>query len=529
MADFSEKVRVWIRWTIIRAQRYPLLKELFLWGCRLGTWRIGQILTKMPGVEAVYICHTHPNSPSFVPGHSDLDVTIVLTKDAEGNPDRIEAVKRKVESRSLICYYLNPRDARFTSHEELARVMRTYDSPYEPLRTPNNWVLLAGKEVRTEQPRDFPTRKLPWHPEFNRMWQHILQDYLRIRMPGLEDQYLRVFYRSAIKQQLYFQTALGKQVAGRLYHLDDSDDSLVEEAFREDPEMQVLFSDLKRRDFWDKDARHVKERIFLHVLQSAAEFFRTYSFHPKINPSVPPFQEDNEHHWKAYNALESRLGQYPVLTSMLKGVLSYPIPHCHPYFYQVDLMIPDGISFEQFRKIVRTVDEAFKAREFHLDDCGYSVALVLESIYSWPLVFLGFPFPFLNGHIRRYGKCLIGTVPKALEGTLCPEDLVEWCRIFLPYYMLSMSRRIEYSSRTLNYCQVASIRLFLETGETETDPLVLRERHRERFKVESPVDHVWTYMMKDKPGRQNNSAYKEATLLLSRECKRVEALLADYN
>jgi hypothetical protein len=525
VVDFSERLRIWVRCTVIRAQHYPLLKQLFRWACRLGTWQIGRLLMKTPGIETVYIRHTHPNSPSFVPGHSDLDLTIVLTEDTAMDPNQIGAVSCQVAARKLFYYYLNPQDVRFTTRKELARVTRVYPSPYELLYTPDDWVLLAGEEVRTTQPRGFPKSAVPWHPEFNKWWQHLLQNYLLIKMSAPDDQYVRIFYRGALKQQLHFLAASGKGIARPPGHLDDS---LVEVAFRENSEVQALLSDLKRRHFRDKDAQYLKERIFWHTIRSAADFFRTYPFPPEVNSSEPLPQEDQKLHARAYEVLESRLAQCPWLSRWLKGVLAYPIPHCYPYFYQVDFVIPDGLSVEEFSKLINSMKETFQtfqAREFHLDGRGYSVGLVLESIYNWPLVFLGSPFPFLREHIRRYGKCLMGPLPKALKGDTHPNDLVEWCRVFLPYYMFNLSRRLEYSSRTLNFCQLASIRLFLETGEMETDPLVLRKRRRERFKYESPDNLVWSYTLKGKSGRQTQSAYRAATFLLLKDCQRVETLL----
>jgi hypothetical protein len=211
---------------------------------------------------------------------------------------------------------------------------------------------------------------------------------------------------------------------------------------------------------------------------------------------------------------------------MLSGVLAYPVPCCHPYFYHVDLLIPDGLSFEQFSELVHHMHYAFKKRGFCIKNIGYSITLVPASIYNWPLAFFGSPYPFLREHIRLYGRSLKGPLPKALESKSDRKDLVNWCRIFLPYCMLNLARKNEYSARTLNFYQLAGIRLFLETDEIETDPLVLRERHRERFKNESPVDHVWSYMMKDKPGRQKRRIYREATVSLLREIRWVEAFLA---
>lgn len=524
MPNLPDRLKPRIRWLIIVTQHYPVLRPVFLWANRLGTWRVTQLFRRTPGVRSVYIRHTHPRSSSFVPGHSDLDVTIVLTEEAAGDPDQVEGIANRVEVWNRIHYYLKPEDLRFTTRKELARVTRTYGSPYELSCQPDDWVLLAGEEVRTEQSRDFPAEKIPWHPEFNRWWQHLLQDHLLIQMPP-DAQYLRIFYRGALKQQLYFLAASGKEITRPPGHLDDS---LVDVAFRDNPELLRILSNLKRQYFWDKKAQYVKERIFWHMIRSAADFFRSYSTPLQTKPSETLPRDDWKLHKRAYEALESRLAQWPGLNRWMSGVLVYPVPYCYPYFYQVDFVVREGLPFEEFSEMVESVKKTFRtsrAREFYLGDQGYSIALVLQSIYESPLVFLGSPLPFLVEHILRYGKELLGFVTRGFQETLRPEALATWCRIFLPYYMFTLSYRIEHSSRTLNFSQLASIRLFLETGETQTDPLNLRDRHQAHFKAESPDDVVWDYMLKDKPGRSQQNLYRAASELLLQECRHVEALL----
>ncbi len=522
MEIISEKIRIRIQWFIIRGQKNRTFKKISLLWCKFGAWRVSRLLLKILDVEAVYSRHTHPGCPSFVPGHSDLDITIVLKQDAACDPNRIEAVSNRVEALSWFHFYLNPHDVRFTSREELARITRNYPSRYEFLYKPDDWVFLAGEEVRSEKALDFSARKMPWHPEFNKWWQHLLQHYLLVRKEGLEGQYLRVFYRSALRQQLQFLAALGEEIPKPMGHVDDE---LVDVAFREDLVLRPLLLDLKRRDFWGKDPQRLKERIMLSILQSATEFFRAYPFHPKLSTFPQPRNKDWEHHEAAYGVLESRMDQCRQLTEMLKGVLVYPVPHSYPYFYQVDLVIPDSISAERFSETVRVVEKAFRGREFYLDGHGYSITYVPESILNWPLVFLGSPYPFLKEHIQRYGMYLLWPEPPVFEKAWERKDLVAWCRIFLPYYMFTLNRRIEYSSRSINFCQLASIRLFLKTGEKETDPRVLRKRHKDLFKVESPSDPVWNYMLRDKPRRQEREKYHAAMRCLLKECRFVENLL----
>jgi enoyl-[acyl-carrier-protein] reductase (NADH) len=119
-------------------------------------------------------------------------------------------------------------------------------------------------------------------------------------MPGLEDNYLRVFYRSTLKQQLYFLAALGIEIPKTWGALDEN---LVELAFGEKPEMKEILIDLKRRNFWDEDANHTKERIFMHLLKSASQFFQEYPFHPEVCSSLPTTHDGSKVHIESYELL----------------------------------------------------------------------------------------------------------------------------------------------------------------------------------------------------------------------------------
>ena len=203
MSEWRARLRIRLQWAIVRAQRYRLPGLLLRWICRAGTWNVGRLLMKLSGVEAVYVRHTHPRSPSFVPGHSDLDLTVVLSDQAAKAPEKIEAVAGLLERRRLFHYYLSPEDARITTPGELARLTGKWP-PAEILVSPADWTLLAGRDLRRTEPLRLLARRIPWHPEFNRWWKHILQDYLLITMPGLENRYHRVFYRGAVKQAACF-------------------------------------------------------------------------------------------------------------------------------------------------------------------------------------------------------------------------------------------------------------------------------------------------------------------------------------
>ena len=91
--------------------------------------------------------------------------------------------------------------------------------------------------------------------------------------------------------------------------------------------------------------------------------------------------------------------------------------------------------------------------------------------------------------------------------------------------MFNLRRRIEYSTGGLNFCQLAAIRLFLETGEVETDTGRVRRRHRETF-AGSPEEGLWDYLMQTSPSHRD-SLYPEGTRAVAAEYARVDELLAE--
>jgi hypothetical protein len=67
-----------IRSGVMRSSKLPWIRTIFRRGCQLATWIVGRRLARIPGVEAVYARHSHPRFDTFAPGHSDLDLTLVL-------------------------------------------------------------------------------------------------------------------------------------------------------------------------------------------------------------------------------------------------------------------------------------------------------------------------------------------------------------------------------------------------------------------------------------------------------------------
>jgi len=513
------RFRSWLQWFVVKAQAHGLPGVVLRWVCRSGSSLIGRKLMAIPGVEAVYVRHTHAGSPSFVPGHSDLDLTVVLSKQAADSGGTVESVACLIEHRRLFYYYLSPSDARMTTSEELARLTRKWP-PAEILVGPENWTLLAGREQRRETSKKLPASQVAWHPEFNRWWGHILQDYLLRTLPGEENRYLRVFYRGAIKQAAYFMIARGMTPPP---HDSFTDQSLAQWVLDSHPQLRPLLQRLEENDFWDEEQSDTRERIFHEVLKITADFHVASAVKPRPAGKHNSNPADPNPHLAAYRALAAKLEALPELKSLLADVLVYPTPFCQPSYYQADLLLPDEISLTELTALAALIRQLFHGREIACESHLYAITLVPVSVSSAPLVRRGSPFPFLAEHIGRFGQMLFGQcpLPQQPEG----KNLIEWCRVFLPYFTSNLRHRVEHSSRDLNFCHIAALRVFLETGEIVTDSACLIARHQVIFGRESPGDELWSYLLQDKPGRHNHASYLAATRCLQDELERVEQML----
>src|SRR5260370_31695453 len=98
----------WIRAGIIRSSRVPWLRTLYRKACQLGTWIVGRQLARLPGVEAVYVRHSHPRSVTFAPGQSDLDLTVVLGGGAAPDPALVGACTDRAPPLSPLVWFVFP-------------------------------------------------------------------------------------------------------------------------------------------------------------------------------------------------------------------------------------------------------------------------------------------------------------------------------------------------------------------------------------------------------------------------------------
>jgi hypothetical protein len=484
-----DRLRGALRHGLLRAQRLAGPRKAIRGACRTGVRRAGRRLGDLPGVEAVYIRHSHPALDSFVVGASDLDATLVLDGAASDAPDVLIPIVAEAERLARLHFYLEARDLRFTTRVELTGAGRA--APFELLYRVDDWTLLAGNDVRQVREPEFPAALVPWHPEFGKWWHHILQDHL-FDMPMRGRAYLRPIFRDVVKQKLQLLAAAGRG-GGRPPGLLSDQDFVG--AFEGDPETMAVLERLRRSHFWDDDPARSSQVLVLRILRDAAELLRSLAPH---EPGT-------------------------ALRPVERGAIAYPVPYCQPDRYQLDLLLPDDLSLVGLRKAVDALRGTFGGRRARIGALSFTASLMLEGTLAHPLAYRGLPFPLLRDHLQRYARVLCGDLPPALVGAPGREDLQRACRVFLPYHMFNLRRRVEHSSAGLNFCQLAAIRLLLETDELETNAPSVQRLHREAC-ARSPTEKIWDYLMQDAPD-PHDPRYAAATRAVAAEYTRVQALL----
>jgi len=515
-------MRQLIRWGIVRTHHLPVLGTLYRKGCQLGAWVVGRQLARMPGVESVFVAHSHPSSVTFVAGHSDLDLTLVFDDEVAEVPLRIRECAAAIEKLSRLFFFVWPRDARFISRGELTRYLTLFWSP-EILYEPADWILLAGKESRNGRSCFSLPHRIPWHPEFNKWWGNVLQSDIFAPRNTTDTRFMRGFYRIALKSQLHLNAARGISVERPAGYIEDE---LPMGQFVGDPELSNLLADLKERCFWERRPDYLKARILLAILVNVGDFYSDWKAHPEISRETPihasAIEEPNR---SIYGELKHRIQGCPELTSILEAAVVYPSPHWYPYEYQVDLILREGLPVEDFVKAVSAIKRGFGGRTFAIGTTHVQFTIALKSIYQHPLYFLGSPFPFLREHIRQFGALIYGSPTEAIQGTLSRADLLEWCRICLPFHMYNFRRRPEYFAKDVNFYQLASLRLFLETGEVLTDAPQIRQAYLDRFVNKDQERAVLDYYLQ-RPGIPASAElYADAFAFVASQYERVESLL----
>ena len=515
-----------IRWGVVRTQQIPVLGMLYRKTSQAVTWEIGRKLAKMPGVEAVFLRHNPPISPSFVVGHSDLDLTLVFNDEDAENPRRIRTCSVELERLSRLYPLIQTQDARFISERELTQLPENFSPLFELLYQPEDWFLIGGKEVRTGVSHSFPLHHIPWHPEFNRWWEHLIQHHSFSNKSDLERRFMRTIFRCALKNQLALQAAKGIPVM-KLEKSVDDDPSTVE--FDGNQDLKNILIDLKKQNFWEKHPEEMKVRILFLVLIGVADFFNKWQSHPLMQKEPKIYSRSAEEpHCSIYRELEGKIKSHPEIRLVLKTAVAYPLPHSYPYSYKVDLVLRDGLSLGEFTKGVRIIEHCFGGKEFSVGKYHAEITLTLESIYKHPLLFLGSPCPFLLEHIQEFGTTVYGS-PITIQGALSQSDLIDWCRIYLPYHMFTLRRRPEYRGKTMNFYQLASIRIFLEYGDKPTDALEIRKMYLKRFGKSDRNAPILDYFLHGTGDELNEDMYHDVFIFLSNEYNRLESLLTERN
>jgi hypothetical protein len=208
-------------------------------------------------------------------------------------------------------------------------------------------------------------------------------------------------------------------------------------------------------------------------------------------------------------------------------VVAYPEPCRYPYRYRVDLLVPDDIDLDDFRKMTAALRECFGGRHFRIGAALATVTLYPSGAYRNPLLFVGSPSPFLREHLQRHARTIFGSGRVSFRGSLARADLVEWCRGFLPYHLTKYRRALHADAWPDGPARLAQLRLFLECDEIVTDYPTLIERY---------VDHVpgcprglreMERLFGSLPGTEDPEHLEAALGFLASESGRVEALLEE--
>lgn len=494
-----------LRRAIVATHGVPLVGRAVRTAFRIAAERAVRRLASAPGVRSVYVRHGHPGSPTFVPGLSDLDLTLVLHESAAESPSAIALAGAAVERVSRLHPYAHSSDARFTSASELARLTREYEAPFTLLVTPDDWRLAAGEEARTERAREFPAERVARHPEMNRWWREVLPRHALRRASEGEPATVRPFLRGAAKQRLHFLLARGRAPARRGGYVENRD---AVAAFEDDPETLALVRGVLSDSFRSRDRRAVAAAFLRRALRDAELFFAGGGGSDGVGggPGREPARDPAGA--AAAAAIARRLAGCPRLASLLEGAIVYPLPFVAPAFHQADLLLPENASAERVGEILASLEEGLGGREADAEGHPFAVSLVPRAAAASPLAAAGSPFPFLAEHVALHGRAILGARADAIApAPLASDDerrsaLRDW----LPCHLFTLKRRAERESRTVNALQLVAVRHYLESGEIETDALRLRERAI---------------------GADPGPAPAERQVFLSREYARVESLLRE--
>jgi hypothetical protein len=513
-----------LRWWLIQSQRVFIVAVFFRFISRLVLWMACRRLLKIRGVTAVYARHTHPASSTFITGQSDVDLTVILDDAFAGDyrcTRECSNVLAKLGDRYL---FTKAEDGRFMSEGELSRLTKDFASPLELLCVPEDWLLLGGREVRREKSKPFPANLIPQHPEFNRWWQNVVQEQFFGFDSGAAKGYMRSVYRSAIKNQVHLEAAKG--IAARKAEGFVSDD-LECLTFDGSSGLLKVLQIIKQRNLWADQPEQKKGEIFLEVLRSTQNFFVNCGpVSSGIRPNLVSHAASTEPHDSVHRAVSDKIAATPELKEALASAVVYPLPHAYPCVYRLDLILPPNIQLQSFLKACSALRLFGTGKSFALAGAPVEFTLIPWSVYQDPRYFLGSDCPFLLEHIKEFGSVVHGKECPYPASEWTASSLVDWCRIYLPFHMVTFRRRLDYGSPVLNFYQLASLMIFLETGSKLTDPITIRQRYEAEFTTSGRDREVADFLFRYPSDRAQPELYDEALARVSDTYDRLESLLA---
>src|SRR5436190_8712950 len=93
--------------------------------------------------------------------------------------------------------------------------------------------------------------------------------------------------------------------------------------------------------------------------------------------------------------------------------------------------------------------------------------------------------------------------------------------------MMTFRRRLDYGAPVLNFCQLASLRLFLETGKKVTDFHTVRNTYEAEFIPNDRDRNVIDFLFRYPCDRAQPELYDEALRLVSDTYDQLELLLTN--
>lgn len=513
-----------VRTSVVRISQAAWPRTILRQLCLLGTWIVGRRLASIPGVESVYVRHSHPGSVTFAPGQSDLDLTLVLN-DADGrDPSVVCTCTERIDSLNRLFYFVWPQDARFVTRRELAQ-METAPGATEILNAPKQWIRIGGREVRrADLPSAPQTDSIALHPEFDAWWLNVLQTHVLTPQTTFAEQNMRLCFRVAMKNQFQLQAARRRVDLATEAYLPDSKAATL---FADDTEMADILANIKRRDFRALEGDEEKSEILRHCIAGATDFYRELPVPPGMAWVAPTVDKPAAVAEAHRSELQQRFEQEGSLRAIADTIIIYPTPHWSPREYQIDVILREDFSPAEFRDAVRAIKTSFGGRTFGIGGTHAQITLVPRNAFEHPWFFLGTPFPFLHEHVAAFAETLMGSPPRIPAPPSRAERLCWLTRHYL-FHRFTLGRRVNYFSKDCNSCQLASVHLFLERGTILTDAAEVHREYLELFGKDSEDAETLGFLLGiggKTPDEEGKAPFAAALRIQARQYDAIEALL----